>query len=63
MDIWVLARLAFSAGRLARGIILQQLLGSWSHRPWPFSNHEPTAYELDALYTRPLPNFRSCIGP
>ena len=43
----------FNTKRLAWGNSLYQLLSDLLHRLWLYSNQEPTAYEADALSTRP----------
>ena len=41
--------IALSAERLARGNSLYQLFSNWFHRPWLYSNQEPTEYEANSL--------------
>ena len=53
---------AFSDERLANGKLLYQLISSWLHRHYPYWNQEPTAYEAEALSTRPSSPYRSSLG-
>ena len=38
------------------------IISNWLHRPWPYSNQEPTAYEVDAKSTRQLDLYLSSMG-